>query len=311
MPLAHGCAGAARGRNVGMKKIRWQVLPHEWAFNAFLLFTFLRLLIAGPLASATWAFLAFVLVGVGLIEWTQRNPTPLRWRVRLLWYPSVMGLSFYAIPAAVKLLVLPSADGLLAHWDESFLGMPAADYFLILQGPLLTDIMSAGYLVFFVYLIIGPGYWCLFDMRLFRACFAGMFVTYALGFLGYTYLPAGGPYQAVPFAGDLPWGPLSGWVLPFINKASNGVDVFPSIHVGVSFYLLLFDRRHYRARFEVMLIPCILLWLSTVYLRYHYVVDLLAGVLIALIGLGVSWLYQRSALSRAVEQQALVAKLKR
>lgn len=291
---------------------RWNVLPHEWAFNGFLLLTLIRLLAHGAVfEQATAGFLAFLLTGIALIAWTEDQPTPTRWRVRLLWYPSVMGLSFYTIPGAVRLLGVTDADALLAPIDESLLGLPAADYFLLIQSPVLTDLMCAGYVFFFVYLIVAPGHYCVKDLRTFRACIVGMFTTYALGFLGYTVLPAGGPYQALHFFSALPTGPLSEMVLPFINRASNGVDVFPSIHAAISLYLLMFDRRHCRWRYELFLLPVLLLWLSTVYLRYHYAVDLVGGAVIAGIGLGVAWLYQRSSLSQTVEQQALVARFVR
>lgn len=295
-----------------MNRKRWTILPHEWAFNGFLLLTLLRLLVHGEFfAQSTAAFAAFLLAGAALIAWVDERPTPARWRVRLLWYPCVMGLSFYTIPGAVRALGLADADPLLAPLDEGLLGMPASDYFLLVQSPFMTDLMCSAYVFFFLYLIYGPGHYCVTDLRTFRACMVGLFTTYALGFIGYTVWPAGGPYQAVHFSGALPRGPLSEMVLPFINRASNGVDVFPSIHAGVSFYLLMFDRRHYRMRYELFLLPVLLLWLSTVYLRYHYAVDLIAGGLIAAIGLGVSWLYQRSALAERVEQQALVARFVR
>jgi membrane-associated phospholipid phosphatase len=62
------------------------------------------------------------------------------------------------------------------------------------------------------------------------------------------------------------------------------VDVFPSVHVAASFYLLLFDWKHWRRRFWLVLLPCQLLWFSALYLRFHYFVDLLAGVVAALAG---------------------------
>ena len=155
-----------------------RVLPHEWAFGGFLLLTFLRLIFSGDFAdAATAAFLLFFMLSVALIWWTEKKPTPLRWRIRLLWYPSVMGLSFYTIPAAVAALGVPSADSFLAPLDEDLLGVPAAEYFSMVQSPLFTDIMCAGYVFFFIYLIFGPGYYCVRDMRLFRACIVGMFTT--------------------------------------------------------------------------------------------------------------------------------------
>ena len=55
------------------------------------------------------------------------------------------------------------------------------------------------------------------------------------------------------------------------------MDCFPSLHCAVSSYILFFDRRHRRWRFWLYLVPCVGLWVSTLYLRYHYFVDLVAG----------------------------------
>ena len=57
--------------------------------------------------------------------------------------------------------------------------------------------MVAAYLFFFYILIFGPGWYCVHDLARFRACITGLFTTYALGFLGYTILPAGGPHLSM------------------------------------------------------------------------------------------------------------------
>jgi membrane-associated phospholipid phosphatase len=43
----------------------------------------------------------------------------------------------------------------------------------------------------------------------------------------------------------------------------------------------LFDRAHKRWRFWLYLVPCAGFWVSTLYLRYHYFVDLVAGLLLS------------------------------
>jgi membrane-associated phospholipid phosphatase len=72
------------------------------------------------------------------------------------------------------------------------------------------------------------------------------------------------------------------------------VDVFPSVHLAATLYLLLFDWRHGRRRFWVYLLPCVVLWWSTMYLRFHYFVDLLAGVAVALAGWWVAEKFEAS-----------------
>jgi membrane-associated phospholipid phosphatase len=107
---------------------------------------------------------------------------------------------------------------------------------------------------------------------------------YGLAFMGYTVLPAGGPHRWMTFAIPLqgPW--LLDWTLKPVNGVSTCVDVFPSVHAAASCYLLLFDWKHLRRRFWWFLLPCLILWFSTLYLRFHYFTDLLAGAAVALLG---------------------------
>lgn len=288
-----------------MTTSRWQVLPHEWAFGGFLALTAARLILHVGLGDwHSLAFIAFVSGCVIAVLASGRVPGPVAWRARLLWYPSVMGMSFYTLATAVPLLGIAPADALLAQLDHSLLGFTPAVALSTLHVPVFTDIMVAAYLFFFYILIFGPGWYCVHDLAYFRACITGLFTTYALGFLGYTILPAGGPHLSMPDLPPLDGGWLTQAMLPKVNQGSNGVDVFPSIHCAASLYLLAFDFRHYRRRFWWLLLPCIALWMSTVYLRYHYVVDLLGGVVIAAIGLITAYLYERSG--RAVEAAELV-----
>jgi membrane-associated phospholipid phosphatase len=125
----------------------------------------------------------------------------------------------------------------------------------------------------------------------------GLFTLYGLAFMSYTVLPAGGPHRWMTFKTPLhgPW--LLDWTLKPVNEGSNCVDVFPSVHVAVSGYLLMFDWRHHRRRFWWVLLPCLILWFSTMYLRFHYFVDDLAGVAAALVGWWMAKIYDDSCIN--------------
>jgi hypothetical protein len=178
----------------------WLVLPHEWCFGAFLALTWIRLALAGGQAAA-WSlvFLGCLLASVGVIAWARHNPNGLRWRVRLLFYPAAMGISFYAMAKAVPLLGIPQRDDWLLAWDRALLGETPALAWVPLLRPWLVDVSMVGYLFFFYYLIAGPGRYCIRDLALFRKCIVGLFVLYGLGFIGYTIFPAGGPHRFLNF----------------------------------------------------------------------------------------------------------------
>jgi len=279
----------------GLRGRRIRLLPHEYAFSLFLALTWGRLVAhVGLLSPLALAFLGYLLASAAVILWSGREPAPWRWRIRLLLYPALMGMSFYMMPSVVTALEVPRADAMLVKWDSVWLGQ---NINLTIQGwepPLFTDVMMLAYIFFFYYLIAGPAYYCIHDLPRFRQCFAGLFVVYALGFIGYTFLPAGGPHRFLEFDQPLPGGWITRVAKPVLDYASNGVDAFPSIHVAISMYLLVFDQWYYRRRFWRLLIPCVALWVSTVYLRYHYCVDVIAGFAIAVIGLWVATRYGRS-----------------
>jgi membrane-associated phospholipid phosphatase len=100
-------------------------------------------------------------------------------------------------------------------------------------------------------------------------------------------MPAAGPYVAM--AGDFVRPLEGGWLTrihhAIVVRGTNGVDVFPSLHCGVTSFLLFFDRRHAPRRYRLLLVPVAILWTSTIYLRYHYFVDVVAGFAISALGL--------------------------
>ena len=301
-----------KGRDTGLLEARTQaraasapvasadavmrVLPHEIVFSAFLLITWVRLVAKGQLFSVpAMAFLAFILLSAGMIRWAAANPTPTRWRLRLLFYPALMGASFYSLTPVMALLNVPNADALLNSLDVALLGQNLSVVAQRFASPWLTDVMMAGYLFYFVYLIGGPATYCIKDLPRFKLCIVGMFTVMGLGYLGYTLWPAGGPHLHLSFERPLEGSWFTALATPLILKGSNGVDVFPSIHLAVSLYLLGFDWRFDRRRFGWVLGPCVVLWVSTIYLRYHYFVDLLAGAALAPVGWAVTAWWKRKA----------------
>lgn len=261
------------------------ILPHEWCFGAFLALTWLRLTFAGgPALAWSFVFLGCLVASVGIIRWAQRKPDGLRWRVRLLFYPAAMGITFYAMAQAVPLLGIPQRDDWLLRWDRALLGETPVLAWASWAKPWLVDVAMAGYLFFFYYLIAGPGRYCFRDLALFRKCIVGLFVLYGIGFIGYTILPAGGPHRFMEFPEPLRGLWLWEATIKSVNDGSNRVDAFPSIHFAATLYLLIFDWHHARRRFWGLLGPCLLLWFATMFLRFHYFVDLAGGAIIAVIG---------------------------
>jgi len=269
------------------------VLPHEWVFSTFLVVTGVRMLADSPTRSWAAVFFACLAASILMILWTERNPTPARWRTRLAFCYVTMGICFFSMGTAVPLLGTPRVDALLLQWDRDLLGETPAVTWEAWLRPWLENVAMAGYLFFFYYLMAGPGHYCIRDVPAFRKCIVGLFTIYGIALLSYTVLPAGGPHLFMTFQTPLQGPVLLNSTLGLVNRGSNAVDVFPSVHVAASLYLLLFDWQHWRRRFWWVLAPCAVLWLSTLYLRFHYFVDLIAGVAVALVGWWTAQRYSR------------------
>lgn len=187
---------------------------------------------------------------------------------------------FYsAIARITPALGLPRCDLALYQMDIELFGVTLAVRCEEIISPRMTDVMSLSYLSYHAYLITA----CLHALSqpswyTFR-CFGPIMTAFAVGMIGYLLVPAVGPAVAytdlfsVPLTGDWP----TQLNVAIVGWGCSIYDVFPSLHILITACLLEHDWRYCRRRFYLMAPVSILLVVSTIYLRYHYAVDLLAG----------------------------------
>jgi len=272
------------------------MLPHEAIFGAFLFITWVRfglkLGFAGPEALL---YLAMMVLDAVLIAYCRNRPTRLRWILRLLFHPVALNIVFLHMKAAIPKIAPLRMDEALQRVDGLLLGRNLSLRLENFIHPALTEVLSFCYILFFPYLFLSLVWYFRKDLDTLRAFLVGLFTIYGLGFLGYTLVPAWGPWVAMAdqFRVPLLGGPITRLNDHIVRLGSNGVDVFPSLHCAISSYFLFFDRRHTRWRFFVYLVPCLGLWFSTIYLRYHYFIDLLCGFALSAFALWISARFER------------------
>jgi membrane-associated phospholipid phosphatase len=115
------------------------------------------------------------------------------------------------------------------------------------------------------------------DLSGFRELAFALTLTFATGYILYTVVPAVGPLFLDRF--DVPLdGYYGDWIKrDFMDRARIPRDCFPSLHTAISWVLLWGAFRHVRPLFWVILPVVASIPVACVYLRYHYVVDVLAG----------------------------------
>jgi hypothetical protein len=196
------------------------------------------------------------------------------------------------------------ADAILSRWDSRLFGCDPTLWIQQFQTPGWVEFFSFIYAAFIPYIYISMILGCLGRPPLERDQFlTGWVLTYALSYLGYMLVPAHGPIigRAADYTVTLQGGFFYEIVQRGIQAIGGLQGVFPSLHAGGSVYLCLFDLQTNRLRGLTYLPMVLLIYASTLMLRYHYVVDLIAGTMIAAgcIPLGrwvfLRWVRQREA----------------
>jgi hypothetical protein len=264
-------------------------MVHEGAFALLLLVTGLRLAWASGVSF--WHPLLYAMAAGAnalmlMLAWRRQGGTMPWWR--FAFYPALMLMLFWHLRwVAAAIAPLPDAAPLLQAWDAWLFGAQPAVWLARWPSPWLTEGLAFCYIAFLPYVFWLQARMALAPPATAAPFFSGLYCIYAIGLCGYTLLPAPGPWLSL--AGQFPAALEGFWIwrlLQFLYPvASNLVDAFPSLHVAVSVYCLYHDFRFNRRRFRWLLVPCAGVWISTVWLRTHYGVDVLAGFMVGGVGI--------------------------
>ncbi|MCF8240468.1 MAG: phosphatase PAP2 family protein [Melioribacteraceae bacterium] len=211
------------------------------------------------------------------------------------WYliPVVM-LSFKELYFMIDPIHSTIYDDLLIEIDRWLLGFDPTAALYSIENPYLTELLQIVYATFFFLpVILGIDLLLknrgdLFDFEAFAVLY-GFFLSY----LGYMILPAIGPrFTLHDFAMnnfEMPGIFLADYLREIVNSGESipaGTpnpaevvqrDAFPSGHTQMTL-IVMYLAYKFKTRSRYFLIPNgTLLIFSTVYLRYHYVIDLAGG----------------------------------
>lgn len=220
--------------------------------------------------------------------------TPLQDIAQMLrdWLPFVFCLWIYEnLHDYTYLIREDTVDDALAAADAWIFGVQPTLWLEQYSHPLLSDYMAVAYMTYFVFPPLLAG-WLYFrgQQEAFMRFQTALLVAFFGGFIGYISVPAVGPQFILL---DQYQGPLEGeyffwgakWVVAGLQTFPR--DCFPSLHTGISTVTLVFYMRNRvhipleKIVTPVMIILTVSLWISTVYLRYHWFVDVIAGWILA------------------------------
>jgi membrane-associated phospholipid phosphatase len=197
-------------------------------------------------------------------------------------------------------------DPLLVAADRFlFLGADPTRLLEPLTGPLLLEVLTVCYALYYFHpIVLGALLWR-DDLRegtpgaRFPRYVFGMLLVFYVSYAGYFLVPAIGPRFTVPHEGPLPRGPVAQAIDQTLDRLETSRrNCFPSGHTMVTIAVLLEAARRSRRTFLGFLPFAVGLVLATIAGRYHYVVDVLAGIALAFAVLGAA-----RAVARRVSQE--------
>lgn len=193
-------------------------------------------------------------------------------------------------------------DNALIAIDHALFGVHPTVWMERLINPLLTALLQFAYISYYFiplslgFVLIAKGRRDEFDEALF-----GIVLCFYLSYVGYLLVPAIGPRFTLAHlqTADLQAGPFITMIQETLNGLEkNKTDAFPSGHTAVALMTLYYAWKKKEGLLAGILLPVAsALVFSTIYLRYHYVIDVIAGI--ALTGLTIALAPRlRSLLSR-------------
>jgi membrane-associated phospholipid phosphatase len=202
------------------------------------------------------------------------------------WYAAVLvPLSFKELEYLIPRLHPRDFDWQLAAIDYKVFGVHPTLWLEQFTYPVLTELFQFSYICYyFLPLVLGIPLWRKQKLAQFQFLLFLMVLAFYLSYLGYLAVPAIGPrfilrdQQSFPLEGVLFYKPIRD-ALDWVEGITR--DCFPSGHTALTLLVLFYAAKINRRVFWIILPICTALIISTVYLRYHYVIDVVAGVALA------------------------------
>ena len=252
---------------------------------------------------ALQSFVAAVILALGFTEArlarealaSGKRWTTLFWHFSRHWYPHLFFLFCFEELGQLVHLVNPRwQDVKLIAFDHWLTGVHPSIWLEQFATPARNDFFQFTYFTYFTYLLIVGG--ILYYRRDWHAYWSVMTYSmagYAIGYVIAIFFPIESPWFAMAgsWRGELHGGVFTAFINLIEHLGRVRGAAFPSEHVAGSIAALLGAWRYRRWLFWVLLPLVICMCVSTIWGRYHYIADVLAGVVTGMLGFFIgSWI---------------------
>jgi membrane-associated phospholipid phosphatase len=200
------------------------------------------------------------------------------------WYPETYNLGCNLSSDLPKSIIAPNLDGFFDRLDTVIFGYsPALEFSKMFPQAFVSEIMYFGYFAYYLIFLFTFIYFYFVkpDMaeRAMFYCLCSFFVFYII----FTLVPVAGPqfYYSYP-DNQVPKGYFFSRLMCLIQDlGEKPTGAFPSSHVGLTMIAMILLYENARVYFCIILPVAIILVASTVYIKAHYMVDVVAAFIVA------------------------------
>lgn len=244
----------------------------------------------GPSLLRAGSLTLFFIVGLVLVRGELlRDGLAKSFLYRVVIYAPVQ-LSYFFFRELLPHINPGALDQELYALDLTLFGVEPALVFDRMVTPATTEWFAFFYFGYFFVLALHviPIQFFSRDQRLVGEFALGMLLVFCIGHTGYMLVPGFGPYQAFAheFQSSFPRGLWLDLVMDTVHSGGAQKDIFPSLHTAGPTFIALFS---YRFRHRL---PFTFTWplvafyalniiIATMFLRWHYLIDVVAGLVLA------------------------------
>ena len=201
-------------------------------------------------------------------------------------YPFVLLLFLFEEMERLTHLLFPGwQNHLLIAADHFLFGVHPTVWLERIVSPVLTEFLECIYLSYYVLLPAGGFlFYFMAPRKTFEVTLTAVCLAFYVCFLGYVLLPAEGPWKSLAHLQMVDIDDSFFRQIVAAVQRTGGIvgGCFPSAHVSVACAALTSFFFFCRSVFYPLVPYTLLLAFATVYGRYHYAIDSLAGVVIGI-----------------------------
>ena len=242
--------------------------------------------------TATYAVLACAILASAVYR-TRVGPTKMGFYLSIISTVITVLLIFNSLGSLIAGIHTTTFDSFLIAVDLAIFGVHPTVWMERLISPTLSSLLQFAYISYYFIpvslgvVLIARGRFGKFEEVLF-----GILLCFYLSYVGYLLVPAIGPRFTLSHlqTGDLQVSPFIKSIQDTLNSLEkNKTDAFPSGHTAVSLMGLYYAWKVRETKLFAVLVPVVTgLIISTVYLRYHYVIDVIAGIALTCLTIAVA-----------------------